>query len=71
VLSQGVERDDFPAAVRAACRGGASGFLAGRALWSDVVGAPDVPAVLRGVSVPRLARLAELVDEEATPWTAR
>jgi sulfofructosephosphate aldolase len=71
VLSQGVERDDFPAAVRAACRGGASGFLAGRALWSDVVGAPDVPAALRDVSVPRLERLVELVDEEATPWTTR
>ena len=71
VLSQGVDRDDFPAAVRAACRGGASGFLAGRALWSDVVGAPDVPAALKDVSVPRLARLIELVDEEATPWTAR
>ena len=71
VLSQGVQRDDFPAAVRAACRGGASGFLAGRALWSDVVGAPDAPATLREVSVPRLARLVELVDEEATPWTTR
>jgi len=71
VLSQGVERDDFPGAVRAACRGGASGFLAGRALWSDLVGAPDVPAALREVSVPRLERLVELVDEEATPWTTR
>lgn len=71
VLSQGVERDDFPAAVRAACRGGASGFLAGRALWSDIVGAPDVLAALRSVSVPRLQRLVELVDEEATPWAKR
>jgi sulfofructosephosphate aldolase len=71
VLSQGVDRDDFPAAVRAACRGGASGFLAGRALWSDVVGRPDAPAALRELSVPRLRRLTELVDAEATPWSAR
>jgi sulfofructosephosphate aldolase len=71
VLSQGVDRERFLPAVEAACRGGASGFLAGRALWSDVVGAPDVPAALRDVSVPRLARLVELVDEEATPWTTR
>lgn len=71
VLSQGVERDDFPAAVRAACRGGASGFLAGRALWSDVVGRPDLPAALQEISVPRLAGLVQLVDSEATPWTAR
>lgn len=68
VLSQGVRRDDFPAAVRAACRGGASGFLAGRALWSDVVGRPDAERALAEVAVPRLARLAGLVDEEATPW---
>jgi sulfofructosephosphate aldolase len=71
VLSQGVDRDDFPAAVRAACRGGASGFLAGRALWSDVVGRPDVPQALAETSVPRLARLVELVDEEATAWSVR
>ncbi|MET0432840.1 MAG: hypothetical protein ABW025_01640 [Cellulomonas sp.] len=70
VLSQGVDRDDFAGAVRAACRGGASGFLAGRALWSDVVGRADVPAALAEVSVPRLERLVELVDAEARPWTA-
>jgi sulfofructosephosphate aldolase len=68
VLSQGVDREAFPAAVEAACRGGASGFLAGRALWSDVVGAAEVPARLREVSVPRLERLAEIVDREARPW---
>jgi sulfofructosephosphate aldolase len=70
VLSQGVHRDDFAGAVRAACRGGASGFLAGRALWSDVVGRPDVPAALAEVAVPRLQRLVDLVDAEARPWTA-
>jgi sulfofructosephosphate aldolase len=32
VLSNGVELEDFPAAVEAACRGGASGMLAGRAI---------------------------------------
>jgi sulfofructosephosphate aldolase len=68
VLSQGVERDAFLPAVRAACRAGASGFLAGRALWSDVVGLPDVPSQLRQRSVPRLERLIEVVDREARPW---
>jgi sulfofructosephosphate aldolase len=68
VLSQGVERDDFLTAVRAACQGGASGFLAGRALWSDVVGRPDVDRALAEVSVPRLERLVEVVDRECTPW---
>jgi sulfofructosephosphate aldolase len=68
VLSQGVDRDAFPAAVEGACRGGASGFLAGRALWSDVVGHHDVPTRLRELSVPRLERLADIVDREARPW---
>jgi sulfofructosephosphate aldolase len=68
VLSQGVAQGDFAAAVKAACRGGASGFLAGRALWSDVVGEPDVPAMLQKRSIPRLEHLVELVDREARPW---
>ncbi|TDD24508.1 hypothetical protein, partial [Nonomuraea diastatica] len=71
VLSQGVERDDFPAAVRAACRAGASGMLAGRAIWSDVVGSADPAAELRARSVPRLVRLASIVDSFARPWNAR
>ncbi|MGY4642314.1 hypothetical protein [Cellulomonas sp. URHB0016] len=68
VLSQGVERDDFPRGVEAACRAGASGFLAGRALWSDVVGRPDVRAALTEVAVPRLERLVALVEQTARPW---
>jgi sulfofructosephosphate aldolase len=70
VLSQGVAVGDFAGAVRAACRGGASGFLAGRALWSDVVGADDTAAALDEVSVPRLRALVDLVDEQARPWWA-
>jgi sulfofructosephosphate aldolase len=68
VLSQGVRLDDFRPAVEAACQGGASGFLAGRALWSDVVGAADVPARLREIAVPRLERLVQVVEREARPW---
>jgi sulfofructosephosphate aldolase len=68
VLSQGVERPAFLPAVEAACRAGASGFLAGRALWSDVVGREDVPSALRELSVPRLEALIDVVDREARPW---
>lgn len=69
VLSQGVGLERFPDAVEAACRAGASGFLAGRALWSDVVAADDVPATLRERSRPRLERLVGIVDAHARPWT--
>jgi sulfofructosephosphate aldolase len=68
VLSQGVDRARFQDAVEAACRAGASGFLAGRALWSDVVGYPDVPSRLRELSRPRLEQLIEVVDRAARPW---
>jgi sulfofructosephosphate aldolase len=69
VLSQGVDREDFLRAVTAACRAGASGFLAGRALWSDLVGAPDVGTGLQQVAVPRLERLCAVVDQSARPWS--
>jgi sulfofructosephosphate aldolase len=68
VLSQGVERDRFAPAVRVACLEGASGFLAGRALWSDVVGSADIRAELRSRSVDRLKALGDIVDETARPW---
>ncbi|UCM86550.1 hypothetical protein [Streptomyces marincola] len=63
ILSSGVEADLFGNAVRIACRAGASGFLAGRAVWKSVIGARNTEAVLRDVSVPRLRRLADIVDE--------
>jgi sulfofructosephosphate aldolase len=68
VLSQGVTIDDFPSAVTAACRAGASGFLAGRALWSDSIGAADLPASLGTRAVPRLRALRETVEALAQPW---
>ncbi len=70
VLSQGVDLQDFAKAVTAACQAGASGFLAGRALWSDAVGQGDVATRLRELSVPRLQRLVEIVDQHARPWSA-
>ena len=68
VLSAGVALDDFANAVEAACRGGASGFLAGRAIWSDAVASwPAVHDALRERAVPRLAHLADIVDRFARP----
>jgi sulfofructosephosphate aldolase len=71
VLSQGVEPDDFPRAVEAACRGGASGFLAGRALWTAALAADDPTELLRSYSVPRLRELAAIVDRYGRPWAQR
>ena len=68
VLSQGVEPAVFPAAVEAACKGGASGMLAGRAVWTATLGADDPTELLRTRSVPRLQELAAIVDAHGRPW---
>jgi len=63
VLSSGVPAELFPRSVELACREGASGFLAGRAVWASVIGSDDVERDLHEVSIPRLQRLGEIVDE--------
>ncbi len=63
VLSSGVPHQVFPRAVALACAAGASGFLAGRAVWAACVGAPDLDAALKGPAVDRLTRLCDVVDE--------
>jgi sulfofructosephosphate aldolase len=68
VLSQGVDPADFPAAVEAACKGGASGMLAGRAVWTSTLVADDPTELLRSRSVPRLEQLGSVVDAHGKPW---
>ncbi|ECT9329326.1 sulfofructosephosphate aldolase [Salmonella enterica] len=63
ILSSGVDEKLSPRAVRVAMEAGASGFLAGRAVWSSVIGLPDTELMLRDVSAPKLQRLGEIVDE--------
>lgn len=62
VLSSGVPQDEFPKAVELACSEGASGFLAGRAVWASCIGADDIEAELQGPAVERLQRLCAVVD---------
>jgi sulfofructosephosphate aldolase len=68
VLSQGVDPGDFPRAVEASCKGGASGMLAGRAVWTATLDAEDPTELLRAVSVPKLQELAAIVDAHGRPW---
>jgi sulfofructosephosphate aldolase len=70
-LSQGVEPDEFPAAVEAACGGGASGFLAGRAIWTAALADDDWTEGMRAYSVPRLRELAGIVERNARPWSEK
>ena len=66
VLSSGVPAEVFPDAVRLACAAGASGFLAGRAVWASVIGSPAMADDLRTISVDRLRRLGDVVDDAVT-----
>ena len=62
VLSSGVDADLFPAAVSLAVSEGASGFLAGRAVWKASLSAADREQALRTDAVHRLQTLVETVD---------
>ena len=70
VLSSGVDAQRFPEAVAAACRGGASGFLAGRGIWQDAIQAEQTGyrKNLADISRPRLQKLADIVDEFGHSW---
>jgi sulfofructosephosphate aldolase len=62
VLSSGVPVERFPQAVALSCRGGASGFLAGRAVWSEAVHPVEYRGRLTTTAVARLQRLVEIVE---------
>jgi len=68
VLSAGVAIERFEDSVAAACRGGASGFLAGRGIWRPALAPADRVAAFRDVALPRLERLGTIVDRDARPW---
>lgn len=71
LLSAGVDFETFERQARVACRAGASGFLAGRAIWKEI--APLAPAerarFIVETATPRLKRLIEIAAGAARPWT--
>jgi sulfofructosephosphate aldolase len=66
ILSSGVAEADFPRAIEVACEAGASGFLAGRAVWASCLGAADVNQCLAGPAVNRLEHFAAIADRIVT-----
>jgi len=71
VLSAGVDFKLFYQQVEIACQGGASGFLAGRAIWQEAMYIDDAKErahFLSTVAVDRLKRLNELASKYAVPW---
>ena len=73
VLSAGVPFDQFTDIIQiAADEGGASGFIAGRSVWREVVGLTgrEREEFLTTVARPRLNRLVEVAAKYARPWTS-
>jgi tagatose-1,6-bisphosphate aldolase len=72
VLSAGVPFDQFTDIIQiAAEEGGASGFIAGRSVWREVVSltGQQRQEFLTSVALPRLERLITVAERSARPWT--
>jgi tagatose 1,6-diphosphate aldolase len=71
LLSAGVDFETFARQVRIACQAGASGYLAGRAIWQEAVQLTDraQQIFLAETVVPRLQTLTEITRVHARPWT--
>jgi tagatose-1,6-bisphosphate aldolase len=72
VLSAGVPFDQFTDIIRISTQeGGASGFIAGRSVWREVVSLTGRERLdfLTSVALPRLDRLIDVARQSARPWT--
>ena len=74
LLSAGVDFEVFKRQVEIACKAGASGFLAGRALWQEAAQLHSREARMdffTGTAARRLRELVTLVREHGRPWHAK
>jgi tagatose 1,6-diphosphate aldolase len=71
LLSAGVDFDLFKRQVAIACKAGASGFLAGRALWQEgaqIHSRKERMSFFRNTAAARLRELTEIADSYGKPW---
>lgn len=70
VLSAGVSYETYLRQINIACRAGASGVAAGRAIWKEAVSlkAAERVTFLNGPARQRMARVTALCDALARPW---
>jgi len=73
LLSGGIAYDVFKRQALLACEAGASGIIAGRALWKEAINIPwaDRKAFLETVSAPRLRELSAICASAARPYTEK
>ena len=74
MLSAGAGKPEFRKVLEHAFKAGASGFLAGRAIWLDAFQAyPDwekIRSGLEGGALDYMADICNLADESAANWAA-
>ncbi len=71
LLSAGADFGTFRKQVEIACKAGASGFLAGRALWQEGVqirSREERKQFFKNTAVPRLKELVKIVHKCGKPW---
>lgn len=73
LLSAGVDYQTFKLQATIACENGASGFLAGRAIWQEAPGLPEdeQEQFLKTTAVERLEELAGIANSNGEAWTVR
>ena len=71
LLSAGVSFDEFLLQTQIACASGASGVMAGRAIWTEATGlmGNERLSFLTSVAMDRLRTLGRVVEATASPWT--
>jgi tagatose-1,6-bisphosphate aldolase len=71
LLSASVDYETYLRQVTIACQNGASGVAVGRAVWKEAVELAGQARLdfLQGQAQERMARLTELCDALARPWT--
>lgn len=73
LLSAGVDFPVFQNQLKVACQSGASGFVAGRAIWKEAaqLTGKERTHFLKTSGVDRIKALVEIVDRHAEPWTQK
>jgi tagatose 1,6-diphosphate aldolase len=73
ILSAGADYETFSSQVALACRAGASGYLAGRAIWQEATNMNGVSrrGFFSTVGIARLKKIARVARQNATSWQKR
>ncbi len=71
LLSAGVDFETFARQLTIACRAGASGYIAGRAIWQEALSraGADRQNFIRQTVIPRMDTLNKIVNRHGRPWT--